>query len=129
MNVLLDTQAFFWSVHPSFEVPAHVRTLLGAETRVWVSDVSAFEVATKVRLGKFDDASFLVDTWDTALRGLGASPLGLTTSHAVTGGSMAWDHRDPFDRLIVAQARVEGLTLVTADRAVLRAPEVQLFAW
>ena len=129
MRFLLDTQAFFWVAQPEYEVPSHVVEALEGADRVLVSDVSAFEVALKVRLGKFDAARALLGDWPTAVDRLEATSLALGTPHAITAGSLDWPHRDPFDRLIVGQAVVEGLTLVTADRTVQRAPGLDVLAW
>lgn len=129
MNYLLDTQAFFWAVQPKHTVPPGVAEALQHAERVVVSDISAFEVALKVRLGKLDNARPLVDAWSAAVAGLDGESLGVGTEHAIVAGGLEWSHRDPFDRLIVGQAIVEGLTLVTSDRVVQRAPGVQILAW
>ena len=71
----------------------------------------------------------LVDQWATAVAELGAHELVVSTEHAVLAGKLDWAHRDPFDRLLVAQAIVEDLTLVTADRAVLVAPGLAVLPW
>lgn len=118
VTYLLDTHAFVWLL----ESPPRVKETTLGELRstantVLVSAVSAMEVATKVRLGRFDGAAPLVDTWDRRVRDLDAKALDLTTPHALYAGSMPWAHRDPFDRLLAAQALVENVTLVTADPA------------
>lgn len=129
MRFLLDTQAFFWLIQPDYRVPSHIADALTPASEVVVSDVSAFEAALKVRLGKFDAARELVVGWSASLASIDASPLSLDTRHAITAGSLEWPHRDPFDRLIVGQAIVEGLTLVTSDRVVQRAPGVDVLVW
>lgn len=72
--------------------------------------------------------SSLLDT-NATVRHLGADQLPLTIRHAECAGSLTWEHRDPFDRMLVAQAACEDLTLVSADRQVLRAPAVRTLAW
>jgi PIN domain nuclease of toxin-antitoxin system len=94
-----------------------------------VSSVSAYELGTKVRLSKLASAEQLTESWRSSIRRLGAVELDLKHEHAVRAAQLDWDHRDPFDRLLVAQAEVEGLTLVTADRAVLHAPGVDILPW
>jgi PIN domain nuclease of toxin-antitoxin system len=90
---------------------------------------SAFEVATKVRLGRFDDARWLTEGWLSTVARLSAQSLSVTTAHALLGGSLDWAHRDPVDRRLVAQSLVDELVLVTADRALFDAPGVELLRW
>jgi PIN domain nuclease of toxin-antitoxin system len=99
------------------------------DVRLVVSAASAFEISLKVRLGKLDMARPLVAGWAGALERMGAAELAVTTEHALEAGSLEWAHRDPFDRLLAAQARTERLTLVTADRAMLTAPGIDLLPW
>ena len=70
-----------------------------------------WEIAIKRSLGKVT----LPDRWTTALRGLGFDPMPVTAIHAAAVERLPWHHRDPFDRLLVAQASVERCALVTAD--------------
>ncbi|MGL5811176.1 MAG: type II toxin-antitoxin system VapC family toxin [Nocardioides sp.] len=129
VRYLLDTHVLIWMAgrgRPTSEVAA----LLADETAMLiVSSVTAFEIATKVRLGKLESARQLVPDWTRALGRIGATELAMTRHHALAAGSLDWEHRDPFDRLLVAQALVEDLTLVTADRAMTGAPDVQLLRW
>jgi PIN domain nuclease of toxin-antitoxin system len=118
VTYLLDTHAFVWLLgSPARLTDAVLSDLTSTANRLLVSSVSATEVATKVRLGKFDEAASLVGAWDRRVDDIDADPLDLTTAHALYAGSMAWVHRDPFDRLLAAQAMVENITLVTADPA------------
>ena len=86
------------------------------------------EIATKVRLGKLD-APGLTVTLPGYISELGATELSITVEHAMVAGSMAWSHRDPFDRLLVAQSRLEHVTLVTVDREIQRLPDLQTICW
>lgn len=129
MRFLLDTQVFFWVVHLEHTVPSTLASSLERARAIWVSDVSAFEVSLKVNLGKFSGASELVDSWSEALAGVAARALPLNTAHALRAGALDWDHGDPFDRMIVAQAQVEGLTLVTSDRAIRSMPNLDVLPW
>jgi PIN domain nuclease of toxin-antitoxin system len=130
VTYLLDTHVLIWLAgfggKPN---PATSKALHAADARLVVSAVSSFEIATKVRLGKLDSAAALVPGWARALTEIGAFELSLNSQHALTAGGLEWDHRDPFDRLLVAQAQLEELTLVTADRAMHTAPGVRLLAW
>lgn len=129
MTVLLDTHTFYWVVRTGTDVPAHVVEALTSAPRRFVSDVSAFEVALKVRLGKWPEAAALGARWRDALAGLPALPLPLSTDHALLAGSLDWDHRDPFDRLLAAQAITEDLTVITADLAFEAAPGMKVVRW
>lgn len=129
MTLLLDTHVFFWCVRRGSDVPAHVHAALAEAPRRYVSDVSAFEVSLKVGLGKFPEAAALRDQWSTALTRLPALPLPITTAPALLAGTLEWTHRDPFDRLLAAQALTEGLTLVTADDAFTAAPGLSVLRW
>jgi PIN domain nuclease of toxin-antitoxin system len=129
-SYLLDTHAVLWLVTGSRRVRPRVLEALDASgAAVLVSAVSAFEVATKVKIGKLAGAGPLVAAWAEGVRELGAEELALTAEHAVTGGGLHWSHADPFDRLLVGQAQVEGLTLVTADRSMLAAPGIDVLPW
>ncbi|WP_181411022.1 type II toxin-antitoxin system VapC family toxin [Nocardioides humi] len=129
MSLLLDTHAFYWCVRRDSQVPEDVRTALQEAPRRVVSDVSAFEVSLKVRLGTFPGAVVLRDRWVEARAQLPALALPVTTTHALLAGSLDWDHRDPFDRLLAAQALSENLTLVTADEAFASLSGLSLLRW
>ena len=118
VRYLLDTHVFLWLLGQPAALPEPLlEELSRSEHDLLVSAVSAMEVATKVRLGRLEPARHLVDTWTARLRDLQAHELALSTEHALLAGSLPWSHRDPFDRLLVAQALVENLTLVTSDTA------------
>lgn len=130
MSYLLDTHAVIWLTSRRRSVrPDLVDRLNQPDSRVLVSSVSAFEVTTKVRLGKLDDARALADHWAQSMVDLGVLTTDLTTAHAVTAGQLVWSHRDPFDRLLAAQAITDDLTLVTADRVFLSAPGLAVEPW
>jgi PIN domain nuclease of toxin-antitoxin system len=80
-----------------------------------VSTVSAFELSTKARLGKLDAAKPVLLAYAQYLDELGATELAVTSRHALVAGQLDWSHRDPFDRLLAAQALLEDATLVTRD--------------
>lgn len=129
VTFLLDTHVLLWAVAAPERIPNDVRDVL-TDTRhgLVVSAVSAWEVATKVRLGKLDAAS-LVRTWDRRIAGIGATQLPITAEHALYAGEMPWDHRDPFDRMLVAQATLEDLSLVTVDQAIVGLPTPRIVTW
>jgi PIN domain nuclease of toxin-antitoxin system len=129
-SYLLDTHAVVWLVTEFRPASASLLSDLNDPANdVLVSVVSAFEVATKVRIGTFPSGGPLVASWRQSVDQLGARELELTSGHAVTAGSLDWPHADPFDRLLVGQATVDALTLVTADRRMWNAPGVDVRRW
>lgn len=114
MNLLLDTHAWLWLVSAPERVPARVHQALVSSSLFW-STVCVWELANKHASGKLtlpDDPRSFVRTRSQAA---GARPLPITHDHAFTAAVLPQHHRDPFDRLLVAQAQVDGLTLVTGD--------------
>ncbi|WP_203337447.1 type II toxin-antitoxin system VapC family toxin [Nocardioides limicola] len=128
-DLLLDTHAFYWCVARGATVPAHVLTALESSPRRFVSAGSAFEVSLKVRLGKYTGAAALCGSWSEARGGLRALELAVTTDDALLAGTLDWDHKDPFDRLLAAQALNHELTLVTADPAFDGVADLAVLRW
>lgn len=118
VTYLLDTHVFLWLVSAPERVPARELLRLPG-TRLLVSSVSAMEVATKVRLGKLREGVPLANesTWYEALCTMRADELPISTRHSLLAGGMDWGHKDPFDRLLAAQAIIEEVPLMTADQA------------
>lgn len=87
-----------------------------------MSSATAWEIGTKFRLGKLDGARAVVHGYAGHLARLRARELPVSSLHALTAGTLTWDHRDPFDRVIAAQCMIESLPLVTADRALTAFP-------
>ena len=117
VRFLLDTHVFLWLLGTPELVPEVLRNdLASPDNELLVPAVSSMEVATKVRLGKLDAARNLVPTWSARVLDLRAQELPVTTEHALLAGSLDWPHRDPLDRLLVAQGLVENVTLVTSDK-------------
>ncbi len=130
MRFLLDTHVLLWLLGSPVRVADDVRSVLADRANdVLVSAVSAMEVSTKVRLGRLPQGRPLVDAWSARVEGIGGEELAISAEHAVLAGTMAWEHRDPFDRLLVAQAVVENITLVTQDAAMQRLPGVRVLTW
>jgi PIN domain nuclease of toxin-antitoxin system len=86
-----------------------------ASAEVYVSVVSIWEIATRVRIGKMREPGDLLREPHVSLQELGFYDLPLTLSHARLGGSLVHTHKDPFDRMLAAQALLEGLILVSSD--------------
>lgn len=115
-GVLLDTHVALWLVADPERLGEQTTALLSTQP-IWVSAVSLWELAIKQQLGKLSVRADLA----SALRDSGVGELAMNWQH--TGGytDVELAHRDPFDRLLVAQARSEGLSFMTADRAILAA--------
>ena len=126
MRILLDTHIWLWALTDSEAIPTPLRDRLrvGRDTFL-ISAASAWEVAIKASLGRrrlpVDAPAFL----RAAIRNLPVAELPITLTHAARVAELPHHHRDPFDRILIAQAQIEGLTIMTVDRA-FRAYVVQL---
>jgi PIN domain nuclease of toxin-antitoxin system len=123
VSVLLDTHVLLWAFLSPDRLSTRARTLLkDAGTTVLVSPVSALEIATKYRLGKLAGAEPVIMGYAAHLATLRARELPVLATHALTAGLFAVPHRDPFDRLLAAQAITEGLTLLSSDALMAQFP-------
>ncbi|WP_409471609.1 type II toxin-antitoxin system VapC family toxin [Streptomyces sp. HC307] len=111
MRYLIDTHIALWWLGASPELSDDLRELLRTEPEVYVSAVTPWEVALKHSLGKLPGAPGLPER----VRDLQFRHLPITLQHAAHTAHLPWHHRDPFDRMLVAQAQLEGLTLITRD--------------
>jgi PIN domain nuclease of toxin-antitoxin system len=113
MRLLLDTHVFLWSVTDSRQLKAKARAYLASAQAVYVSAASIWEIAIKAQLGKIDgNPEDLV----TAIHASGFQELPVSAAHAAAVAKLPRHHTDPFDRLLLAQAFIEPLRFVTADR-------------
>ena len=118
MRLLLDTHAFVWWLLDDRKLSARVRAAIeDADAEVFVSVVTGFELATKVRRGKLDAAREIAERYEETMTASQFVALPVTQRHALAAGRMAGEHRDPFDRLLGSQAHIEGLLLATIDPA------------
>jgi len=111
MRLLFDTHAFIW--WDNGRLPRRITVQIQEADEVYVSAVTAWEIAIKSALGKITARGTVAD----AIADYGFSPLPVTIEHADAVGSLPPHHRDPFDRLLTVQARIEELTLITRDPA------------
>ena len=112
MRLLLDTHVLLWSLAEPRRLRDETREALeDAGNDVFVSAVSGWEIAVKRALGKLEAP----DNLEAAVREQRFGLLNLTFRHAEQAGALPPHHRDPFDRMLVAQAQVEGLVVVTRD--------------
>ena len=109
---LVDTHILLWVLSADSRLADHHRDIFLAGEDVIVSAVSVAEIAIKRSLGKITFTGDIVDI----LRSNGIPILSINELHAARLEHLPHHHRDPFDRLLIAQAQIEGLTLVTADR-------------
>ena len=117
MRLLLDTHAvLWWFLDDPALSPAARQAIGAADAEVLVSAVSAMEVTTKFRLGKLPQAAALASRFEELVEGYGFAPLSITLRHASLAGSLQLAHKDPFDRLLIAQALVEDVVLVSNER-------------
>lgn len=121
---LLDTHALVWALTSPERLSARAREVVeDRSVALWVSAGSAWEIATKHRLGKMPGIEGLLAGWDRQLGRLGARELPISSAHARLAGSLDWSHRDPFDRMLVAQASLEGLPILTRDPQIAAYPQ------
>src|SRR5258708_2279094 len=111
MRLLLDTSTFIW--WDNDRLPKLVTRRIQRATEVFVSAVTAWEIAIKSSLGKLAATGTVAD----ALEDYGFEPLAISLSHADCVRTVPPLHRDPFDRMLVAQASIEGLSIVSSDDA------------
>ena len=115
MNLLLDTHVFLWWDQGGAALSAPARTAIARpENSIFVSAASVWEIAIKRRLGKLRFAGSAAGA--IGLNGFHGLPVG--PDDAERAGDLVWDHGDPFDRLLVAQAIRQDMILVTADRVI-----------
>jgi PIN domain nuclease of toxin-antitoxin system len=118
MRVLVDTHALLWALMEPGRLSRRARGIIeSANNIVLVSSGSAWEIATKHRLGRLPEAEAVVHGYRKHLDTLRATELPITAEHALVAGSLAEPHRDPFDRVLAAQSMVEAVPLITADPA------------
>lgn len=115
-KLLLDTHVLLWALMEPDKLSTPARTALAStDYQLFVSSISALEIAIKYRLGKLNAAKELVDNYSRAITQLGAYSLPIEDQHAIAAGLLSHPHRDPFDRLLAVQAKIENLILVSGD--------------
>ena len=116
MRILLDTHALLWWLAGDPHLSEVAKATIGYETnQVFVSAASAWEVATKHRLGKLPEAGPLAVDFGREMKSQGFGELPISWGHAQVAGALPGHHRDPFDRMLIAQAREEKLALVSNE--------------
>jgi PIN domain nuclease of toxin-antitoxin system len=114
MKVLIDTHVLLWGLQDEPKLSDRVRTLL-PKAEVWISVASLWEIIAKVQVGKLMLPTPVRDYLTLKLRENGVSVLPLTFDHVRRLEELPLHHRDPFDRILIAQSLEENLPLITAD--------------
>ncbi len=124
---LLDTHVFLWALKKPARLGNNARVVLEDKNSVlFLSPISAFELTNKHRLGKLDPSyALIVDSYTLFSKRLGVREMFIETAHSYLAGSMEWEHRDPFDRFLVAQASLENLVIITDDAHIKNHPWVE----
>ncbi len=116
-RLLLDTHVLLWSLTEPQRLSKRAREVVeDPRSEVFVSSVSSWEIVAKHALGKLQAPENL----EASIKKQGFTPLSLTFGHAEQAGALPPHHGDPFDRMLVAQAQIEGLIVVTRDRHISR---------
>lgn len=118
MKYLLDTHIWLWILESPTKIAAPVRAALETADELVLSVASVWEIAIKVRLGKLALQGGAEAARHEIVAASGARELTISSAHAVAAADLPPLHRDPFDRMLVAQAILEGFVLVTADDAI-----------
>lgn len=118
MNLLLDTHAVIWLLAADERLGDGARRAIASAERVYVSAATIWEMAVKVARGRLEAPA----DFPGRILDLGIFELALEWEHARVAGGLPLHHRDPFDRMLVAQAIVERLTIVSRDPAIARYP-------
>ena len=124
--MLLDTHIFLWWLFDDPKLSTSLRsTISDTEQLIFISSASVWEVATKYRLGKLPQAGTVASNLPYWIDQAGFTPLPISPEHAQLAGSWKQEHRDPFDRMLAAQSKLEKIALATVDSA-LRKFEIEI---
>lgn len=117
MRLLLDTHALLWWLVGARELSRRAREAIGdGDNQIFVSAVSAWEVTTKFRIGKLPRADALASDFTGVIADQGFAELPISMAHAQSAGALGGPIRDPFDRMLIAQALIEAIPLVSNER-------------
>lgn len=116
MRALLDTHALLWWLDGDERLSEPARAFIGDEDNVvLVSAASAWEIATKVRIGRLPGAVQVAAELEACLTSQGFTGLAITLAHGLRAGGLPGPHRDPFDRMLIAQAQAEDLAMISNE--------------
>ena len=116
MKCLLDTHTLLWAVRDENKLGKKAFEIIeNAENQLFISAASAYEIMYKHQLGKLPEYEYFAENFFDIINRLDAKELPLSITHTHFAGKLKWTHRDPFDRLLAAQAIVDNLKLLTSD--------------
>lgn len=119
MKLILDTCSLLWWWAEPEKLSLRCSSLIqDSANAIWISAGSAWEISTKYRIGKFPIGARIISQWEERLSEDGFRKLPISCAHALRAGSLPGNHRDPFDRIIAAQAIMESFCVATPDRAI-----------
>jgi PIN domain nuclease of toxin-antitoxin system len=117
LRLLLDTHALLWALEGNPKLSRKASAAMAdAANEILVSAASIMEITTKHRLGKLPQAALIAADWNHAMKELRATSLPLSIRHAAEAGGLPIPHRDPFDRMLIAQAQIEDAWLVSIEK-------------
>jgi PIN domain nuclease of toxin-antitoxin system len=117
LNLLLDTHAFLWWIAGDIALSAPARSAIGDDgNTIHVSAASAWEIATKFRIGKLPGVAPIAADLAAVLDAQGFIPLPISFLHGQTAGTLPGPLKDPFDRMLIAQAMLDGMVLVSNEQ-------------
>jgi PIN domain nuclease of toxin-antitoxin system len=118
INYLIDTHILLWWFFNDPKLDDPCREIIRQPNhRIFVSSATAWEIATKYRIGKLPEAKAIAEDYPQLLQQAQFIELAITSAHALRAGSLPIAHRDPFDRMIMAQAEIENIPVISGDRA------------
>ena len=116
LRYLLDTHALIWWWNDDSRLSESARAIIADQANeIWVSTISAMEIATKARIGKLQDLPQAVERYPLLMARNGFHSLHVSETHALKAGQYPQPHRDPYDRFLAAQSEIEGMPLLTRD--------------
>ena len=116
MKVLLDTHTLLWWLFDDPKLSTTARDIIaGADNEILVSAVSAWEISTKHRIGKLPEARDIVDQLPMYIRKARFTELGISVEHGLLAGNLPGPHKDLFDRMLIAQARLHSVPILSVD--------------
>jgi len=123
ITLLLDTHIFLWWLFDDSRLPAGIRTIIEKPANpILVSSASVWEITTKFRIGKLPEAARVAKNVPAYIDKAGFQSLAVFPVHAQLAGEWDLPHRDPFDRMLAAQAKLQKISLATVDKALLAFP-------
>ena len=115
-RLLLDTHAFLWWLTGDNRLSQTAVAAIGDEqNEIFVSSASAWEISTKYRNGKLPEAAAIATDIDSAMKSQGFNALPVNIPHGQSAGALPGPHKDPFDRMLIAQAMIERMVLVSKE--------------